>query len=161
MTQLKKIPNTQIALRKELLQKYSPRKMFLQTKNMTVLQASKADSLTLNKMMRENGADFTEGVLQGWILYLNEMLNLKRPMTEEQIELSTDLIFEEYGSLKFTDLSLLFKKIISGKFGGFYESLSIDKLLTFFQDYYDQKLEANAENSKLIHETQKQNEKLL
>lgn len=135
--------------------------MFLQTKNMTVLQASKADSLTLNKMIRENGADFTEGVLQGWILYLNEMLNLKRPMTEEQIELSTDLIFEEYGSLKFTDLSLLFKKIISGKFGGFYESLSIDKLLTFFQDYFDQRLEANAENSKLIHETQKQNEKLL
>ena len=135
--------------------------MFLETQNMTVLQASKANSLTLNKMIRENGLAFTEGVLQGWIIYLNEMLNLKRPMTEEQVELSTQLIFEEFGSLKFTDLSLLFKKIISGKFGGFYESLSIDKLLTFFKEYFDQKLEANAENSKLMHETQRQNEKLL
>ena len=134
--------------------------MLKATNNMNILQASRADSLTLNKMIRENGFLFTEGVLQGWIIYLNEMLNLKKPMTEDQIELSTGLIFEEFGSLKFTDLSLLFKKIISGKFGGFYESLSIDKLLTFFREYFEQRLNVNADSSKLKHETQRLNEKL-
>lgn len=63
------------------------------------------------------------------------MLNLSRPMSEEQIRLCSSQIMNDYGYLKLTELSFIFKRILSGEYGEFYERLGIDKLLTFFRQY--------------------------
>ena len=61
-------------------------------------------------------------------------------MTEDQIELCASMVMKEYGALKITDLTFLFKKIIQGDFGSFYESLGIDKVLSFFKTYFEDRL---------------------
>ena len=63
------------------------------------------------------------------------MLNLSRPMSEEQIRLCSSQIMNDYGYLKLTELSFIFKRILSGEYGEFYERLGIDKVLSFFRQY--------------------------
>jgi len=72
-------------------------------------------------------------------------------MTEEQIEMCAAEIVNEYFALKMSDLTLLFKRIISGVYGEFYESLSISKVLTFFREYYEERLTIGAEMSQREH----------
>ncbi len=60
-------------------------------------------------------------------------------MTEDRIELCAIEIINEYYGLKMSDLTYLFRRIISGQYGEFYESLTISKVLTFFRDYFDER----------------------
>ena len=92
---------------------------------------------TLAAIHRENGKEFSVALVMGWLVYLNDMLNLNKPMTEDQIEHCATEVICLYGSLKMSDLTYLFRKIISGQYGEFYESLTVQKVLTFFREYFD------------------------
>ena len=92
---------------------------------------------TLAAINREKGKDFAIGLTMGWLVYLNDILNLNKPMTEDQIDLCATEVIETYGSLKMSDITYLFRKIINGQYGEFYESLTVQKVLTFFRQYYD------------------------
>jgi len=92
---------------------------------------------TLAAINRENGKEFSAALVMGWLVYLNDMLNLNKPMTEDQIEHCATEVINLYGSLKMSDVTYLFRKIISGQYGEFYESLTVQKVLTFFRDYFD------------------------
>jgi len=52
----------------------------------------------------------------------------------------------------------LFKRIISGQFGEFYERLSIDKVMTFFREYREERFEIAIDQSSRDHVNNKQNE---
>ncbi|WP_237421193.1 hypothetical protein [Flavobacterium sp. Sd200] len=101
--------------------------------------AMNAPAPTLAAISREKGKEFSVGLTMGWLVYLNDILNLNKPMTEDQIELCAIEVIDTYGSLKMSDLTFLFRKIISGQFGEFYESLTIQKVLTFFRQYFDER----------------------
>lgn len=60
-------------------------------------------------------------------------------MPEDQIELCSIEITNQYGALKISDLTLIFKRIISGQYGELYESISIPKVLKWFSDYFDER----------------------
>jgi hypothetical protein len=102
---------------------------------------------TINSVTRQAGLQFSEAVLMGWLVHLNELLALKRPMTEQQIEYATHMIISDFGSLKFSDLTLLFSQIIKGQHGEFYESLGIDKILKIFANYFEQRCDIAANRS--------------
>ena len=102
---------------------------------------------TMNAVSREAGPKMIEAILIGWLIHLNQLLDLKKPMTEQQIEYATHMILDEYGSLKFSDLSLLFGQIIKGQYGSFYESLGIDKIMKIFQEYFDKRCEVGMNRS--------------
>jgi len=68
-------------------------------------------------------------------------------MTEQQIEYATHMIISDFGSLKFSDLTLLFSQIIKGQHGEFYESLGIDKILKIFANYFEQRCDIAANRS--------------
>ena len=116
------------------------------------------DSHSIGKLQREESKNFTEGLLLGWLIYLNEILNLKNPMSETQMILASQLICEEFYMLKMADLTLLFKRIISGQYGEFYERLSIDKVLTFFRNYLEERFEIAIDQSYRAHRDLKQDE---
>ena len=80
------------------------------------------------------------------------MLNLNKPMSETQIRLCTTMILEEFYALKISDLTILFKRIIAGEYGEFYERLSIDKVLTFFRKYFIERCNLAEENNNRIHQ---------
>lgn len=104
-------------------------------------QAMCADSPTLGSFNREYGKDFTQGLLMAWLVNLNSVLNLKRPMTDEAIEMCAIDISNDFYAIKISDLAFLFKRIYSGFYGEFYESLSIPKVISFFREYFEERCE--------------------
>ncbi len=134
--------------KKNLLEKYSPKNCMLHAgKVKTIEEAINSKAPSIGKFQNQQGKQFTEGLITFWLLYLNKILNLNKPMSEDQIKLCSSMIVEEFYMLKISDLTLLFKKIISGQYGEFYERLSIDKVLTFFREYLDERLNLAADNS--------------
>jgi len=127
-------------------------------KLVSVTDAINSPSHSLGKIQREQSKKFTEGLVLVWLMYLNEILNLNKPMSEEQMKLAATLICEEFYMLKMSDLTLLFKRIISGQYGEFYERLSIDKVLTFFRNYLEERFEIAIDQSSRNHRDIKQNE---
>lgn len=117
----------------------------------TIENAMNTESPTIGTMHREKGRDFTEGLIMGWLVYLNDILNLNKPMSEDQIEMCAIEIANEYYALKFSDLTLLFKRIISGTYGEFYESLSISKVLSFFREYFNERCGLAEQESVIKH----------
>ena len=127
-------------------------------KLVSVNDAINSPSHSLGKIQREQSKKFTEGLVLIWLMYLNEILNLNKPMSEEQMKLASTLICEEFYMLKMADLTLLFKRIISGQYGEFYERLSIDKVLTFFRNYLEERFEIAIDQSSRAHRDLKQDE---
>jgi hypothetical protein len=127
-------------------------------KLVSVTDAINSPSHSLGKIQREQSKKFTEGLVLVWLMYLNEILNLNKPMSEEQMKLAAVLICEEFYMLKMSDLTLLFKRIISGQYGDFYERISINKVLTFFRNYLEERFEIAIDQSSRNHRDIKQNE---
>jgi hypothetical protein len=143
----------------ELIKQYAPAKFMLNAgKLVSVKDAINSNSYSLGKLQREHSREFTESVIQKWLIYLNETLSLNNDMSADQIKLSAVLICEEFYMLKMSDLTLLFKRIISGQYGEFYERLSIDKVLTFFRNYLEERFEIAIDQSSRNHRDIKQNE---
>ena len=120
----------------------------------TIEEAINSKAPSIGKFQNQQGKQFTEGLITFWLLYLNKVLNLNKPMSEEQINLCSSMIVDEFYMLKISDLTLLFKKIISGQYGEFYERLSIDKVLTFFREYLEERYTLAGEASAREHENE-------
>lgn len=106
---------------------------------------------TISSIKRETGEKFTFGLIQIWIVYLNKVLDLKNPMNEEQIDLCTETILSEFYALKVTDLTFVFKRIISGYYGKFYERLSISDILRIFNEYFNERCNIAEQESLRVH----------
>lgn len=117
----------------------------------SVSTAMNANAPTVGAFVREKGKPFTEGLIMAWLAYLNSMLNLRRPMSDEQIELCAVSVVEEFASLKISDVTYIFKKIMNGEYGEFYESISMAKVLTFFRDYFNERCEIAEQESMRAH----------
>ena len=145
----------QQSFKKNLLEKYSPKNCMLHSgKVKTIEEAINSKAPSIGKFQNQQGKQFTEGLITFWLLYLNKVLNLNKPMSEEQINLCSSMIVDEFYMLKISDLTLLFKKIISGQYGEFYERLSIDKVLTFFREYLEERYTLAGEASAREHENE-------
>lgn len=125
---------------------------------MTIEQAINSDAPTIATFKREKSRDFTNSLLMIWLVYLNAMLNLNKPMSEDQIEMCAEEIINEFYALKISDLTLLFKRIISGKYGEFYESLSPAKLLSYFREYFNERCDIAEQISIRSHNDLKSDE---
>lgn len=122
---------------------------------MIVDDCFESKSPSLAAIQREKGEPFTEAFMAAWLMNLNEILNLNKPMTESQIILCVAEIMNNYASLKIADLTLLFKRIMAGEFGEFYESISIPKVLTFFRKYTEERMNRAFEINNAKHQKYK------
>ncbi|WP_372472700.1 DUF6633 family protein [Capnocytophaga sp. ARDL2] len=117
--------------------------------NISVAINAKARSIATIK--RDCGETFAYNLLMAWIVCLNEVLGLKRMMSETQVQLCATHILSDYKHLKISELAFLFNQIITGQYGEFYESLSISKLLTFFREYEKQRTETVLQEAERQH----------
>jgi len=101
----------------------------------TPIQAFNAKVDSLVKIKTELGEKSILTILKIYIVDLNEFLNLARKMQPEQINQTAQLILDEFYYLKISDLSFIFKRIKTGFYGSFYESLDGLKLMEIFYRY--------------------------
>lgn len=124
----------------------------------TVEEAIDAKTYTLGTVQREKGREFTTSYLMLWILYLNLELDLKKPMSESQIQFAANEINNDFYYFKMSDLTLMWKRIMRGEYGEFYESMSAAKLIQFFQKYAEERFEVAERNSITYHQNEKSQE---
>ena len=75
-----------------------------------------------------------------WIVDLQVNLNIKNKMTEDMIHSCSEAILDAYGYLTIPDVKNVFSDALSGVYGEFYESLSIPKVLKWFDEYGERRM---------------------
>lgn len=99
-------------------------------------------------LVKTYGAKVTEAYIKVWLINLNSSLNLKRPLEEHHIDECAFLIVSEYKNICIADINIIFKNAKLGKYGELYESLSIDKILRWFSDYFNVRCDVAGEMSR-------------
>lgn len=107
----------------------------------TIEQAIKVKAPSFALLKKKYGKEETDAYIRLWIILLNESINVKRGLTEYQIGECARIILEEFYTLTIVDINIIFKNAILGAFGPLYEALSIDKILSWFNAYYNKRLE--------------------
>ena len=117
-----------------------------------VSDALSCNTLSLVDIKKGKGQAFLRSYIALWLIDLNELLNLKNPLSEAQITLCTEQIITDYSFLKLSELSLIFKRIVSGEFGELYERISMPKLMSIFRKYEQERTEVVTSESQQDHE---------
>lgn len=112
-------------------------------------------------MVKTYGTPKIEVYVKIWLIELNEILNTKRPLKETQIDECAYLIVLEHKNLAIADLHIIFKKAKTGGYGELYETLSIDKILKWFNDYFNERCDVAGQMTREAHDKIKYQEERL
>lgn len=118
----------------------------------TIRQAIAADTPALATLRKQYDSRLIEAYLKLWLIDLNELINATRPLTELQIDEAARLILNEYYALTIADINLIFKQAKLGQYGDLYGTMSIDKILRWFGDYFNDRCEVAAQMSLAEHD---------
>ena len=117
-----------------------------------VSDALSRQTLSLVQIKKGKGEVFLRSYISMWLFYLNEVLNLNNPLTEAQIELCAEQIMADYHHLKISELSLIFKRIVSGECVELYERISMPKIMNIFRQYDQERTEVVVTQNQQAHE---------
>jgi hypothetical protein len=106
----------------------------------TVEKALKAGTPTIGKLSKNLGELQIENYIKFWLVDLNEDLNLKRPLQASNIDQIAFYVVCEYRNLTIADINLIFTNAKLGKYGEFYDSLTMPKVLKWFNDYAEDRV---------------------
>ena len=114
-------------------------------------QALDTPSESLISLKCRFGSEKAEALLKLQLVYLNEMLNLKRPLGEAQIDEIAAEVVAALPHLTVVDVHVIMHRAMRGHYGEFYESLTMPKVLRWFSDYFDERCLTAAERSRDAH----------
>jgi len=123
------------------LKTYNPANCLENPKAPTSIQQAFMDKKTptLASIQRENGNKIASAMIKTWLIYLVDALNGTRPFTETQISIASVHILSSYYMLRFADLTVLFNNIIKSEYGKEYGSLTMQRLLELFKEYFEER----------------------
>lgn len=101
----------------------------------------------LATLKKDFGAQKVETIIKLYLVELTELVNLKRPLREKQIDAIAMEVVSSYYSLTIADVHVIFRKARNGEFGELYESLDMPKVMKWFSDYFAERCEAGANAS--------------
>ena len=129
----------------ELLTTYSIKELRTSLAHVKTIEDSiNAKTPTIGMMVRSLGANKIESYIKMWLINLNQSLNLKRGLSEAQIDECSFLLVNEYSNLTVSDINLIFKNAKLGKYGEFFESLTLAKIMLWFRMYFEERCQASA-----------------
>ena len=142
----------QLTTSSESLTIYAPKNLARSYRDVrSVAQALDTPSASLATLRCTFGVEKAEALLKLQLVYLNEMLNLKRPLGEAQIdEIATEVLASQ-PHLTMVDVHVIMRRAMRGHYGEFYESLSMPKVLRWFSDYFEERCLTAAERSRDAH----------
>jgi hypothetical protein len=144
---LEKKKNTELAKEspKDLLKFNTTPNNFKHVKTVSLAVNDKSDSLA--KIRKKAGKKVSLSIIKVWLINLNDFLNISRKMNQVQIEETADLLYDEFYYLKISDIALLMKRIKTGHYGQFYESIDGMKLMEMFYQYAQERVNGILDNS--------------
>jgi hypothetical protein len=79
-----------------------------------------------------------------WLVNLEQTTNLKRGLSEAMVDETAFYIVTEFKNLTVSDINYIFKKAKMGGYGEFYESLTMSKIMGWFREFYNERMEVSA-----------------
>lgn len=116
-----------------------------------VNQAIAAKTPSVSAMSRTFGDLKIEALIKLWLVNLNAVTSVNNPLSELQINEIAFYIVDNYRSLTMADLHVIFTNAKLGKYGSFYENLSLDKVMKWVFDYNLERETTCASNSYQEH----------
>ncbi|GEM55261.1 hypothetical protein B0A58_07340 [Flavobacterium branchiophilum NBRC 15030 = ATCC 35035] len=105
----------------------------------TVKQALEQRTSSLAKIKKNVGTVRTEALIKVYLVRLNDLLDLKKPLSEEAINEIANILTTDYYSLTMTDIVFVLQQAVKGKYGEMFESLNIPKVIKWFEIYFNER----------------------
>lgn len=102
---------------------------------------------TLASIRKTYSDDFIIAYIALWIDNLNDFVNAIRKMKPAQMEETALIIFQEYHFFNIADINLVFRKIKKGEFGQLFAELDGVKILSWFEQYAQERARTAAESA--------------
>ncbi len=107
-----------------------------------VVSVQNEETPSLVTLKKEAGVNKVIAYIQAWLVNINTSLNVRRPMTADQIIECSIYMLEDYYAATIADIKLFFSDVKKGKYGEFYESFSMTKVLMWFDEFWQNRCEA-------------------
>jgi hypothetical protein len=108
----------------------------------TPLAMMKCGAPTISEISKQYDNKTALELMGSYIKNLNDFLNIKTKMKEEQIFETSYLICRRFYYFNLAEISNIFADIKIGKYGKLYESIDGAKILSFFTDYNEERVPA-------------------
>lgn len=139
-------------------QVYNPKNLIANCKAIkTPMQAANSGMPSLISLERSVGREHVIRVIVLNLIFLQNMINVKTKLTEQQMLLLCEDILDTYplNTINFADVNLIFQRVRRGEYGELYESISIDKVFQWFVRYFDERCGMAEEESINEHDKNK------
>jgi len=98
-------------------------------------------------LTKEYSVEKVEALLKLQLIELNDILDLKRPLSELAIDTIAEELVANYGNMTMADIYLVFRRAKLGHYGELYESINVPKVMRWFEAYFGERCEACAARS--------------
>lgn len=133
---------------KEFLTTYNPKSLSIAFREVkTPLACIDCGGSNLYALRRTHGDVRVAAVIKLYMLELNNLLNLKRSLSEEMIDAIADELLSSFSMLNMADVHLVFRRAKIGFYGELYESVNMPKVLGWFNQYFEERCSAAAERT--------------
>lgn len=128
----------------QLVQSYLPKNYLPAVRKMTTPeQVLSTNDTSTGQLVRVLTPTKVEALIKLYLVRLNELLDLKRPLSEAAIdEIAATLMTGLYRNLSLTDIAFVLQQAIRGVYGELYESLNVTKVLRWFDTYWEERIAA-------------------
>jgi len=128
----------------ELVKTYLPENHLPEVRNMTAVSQVLAKGDTCTALLaKQVGTKRIEALVKLYLVRLNELLDLKRPLSEMAIdEIAATLMTGLYRNLSLTDIAFVLQQAARGVYGEMYESLNVTKVMRWFDAYFEERVAA-------------------
>lgn len=134
---------------KTFLEIYNPVNLKIQFKNVTTaLQAIDQGGKNLYGLRNTVGEKKIMALIKLYLIDLNDLFNLKRPLSDRMIDEIAEEIIGQFGWLNMADIHLIFRRAKLGEYGDMFETLNMPKVLTWFKNYFDERCDVSAQRSR-------------
>ncbi|HBX45539.1 MAG TPA: hypothetical protein DEG28_06630 [Porphyromonadaceae bacterium] len=116
-------------------------------------ESNKEQFPSIAVIRKDHGSQKVEAIIKLYLVELCELVNLKRPLTEKQIDAIAQEVVSRYYSMTIADIHVIFRKAKNGEFGELYESLDMPKVMKWFWDYFNDRCLAGANLSLRVHDS--------
>ena len=107
----------------------------------TISDALDAGTPSLASLKREKGEKYAKAYLKAWIIYFQNLLNLKNKLNGDMIDFAVDEVFAHYWYITIADIKNVLTWALNGVYGEFYESLTIPKVVGWFSKYAEDRMD--------------------
>ncbi len=136
----------------QALQNYLPEVFVPKIKAIrTVEQLLQQPTSSLTKIKKNIGPTRTEALIKVYLVRLNELLDLKKPLSETAIDEIANILVQDYYYLTMHDVVFVLQRAVKGDYGEMYESLSIPKVLKWFALHFEERCQTAAQMSLKEH----------